>query len=216
MEMAKTPEETQILKLLKSLDGSVSPDWKPLYFGLPAVALLFGFNSWFHSVFNGLSSDLSKSIVLSSALVSLAPLAFLFSKIYFSKDSRSAEGRKQKLIVYAKWVNFLRETIQSKKNPGKKIDEAYIQAFFEENNPDLFFYGSDDVVRTISNLKFAFFVHDPSENNASLIAYELIINTIRKDLGHKNEYFSRGLALNFVLKDGAQPWMQLLDIKKDA
>ncbi|MBN1588173.1 MAG: hypothetical protein JW888_01525 [Pirellulales bacterium] len=117
-------------------------------------------------------------------------------------ESRAAAARlvhEKKIAVYEQLMQFLFRTLLATRS-GEPLPEADAVKFMTNFAQRIMVWGSDEVLEAWSDFRTAL-----GEPARAMRAYERLVLTVRRDLGHENRNLGPGTMLSLVLDDVETP-----------
>ncbi|MBN2216409.1 MAG: hypothetical protein JW719_03430 [Pirellulales bacterium] len=111
------------------------------------------------------------------------------------------ELREKQTAIYEQLLQFLFRTITSQ-STGEPMPEADVLRFMSNYAQRMMIWGSDDVLAAWSRLRTALGEGSPGTNRRQImLAYEELIRTVRRDLGHATAGLESGKLLRLFLNE---------------
>ena len=156
--------------------------------------------SWFVDLINGLDSDVATAFVVASVAVVGSVSSLALSKAYETRAAIHRDSREKKTPVYEEIVHTLLYDVMFAKILGKETPgQQDLMEFFARTTEKLTIWGSDDVLRSYGEWKTkAGLADDPMK---SILMFEELLLSIRKDLGHRNKGIGRLAILRLFVTD---------------
>jgi hypothetical protein len=148
----------------------------------------------------GLPREISTAIVAGSFTVIGSTLLIAGNRYLDSRRAVQQALRAKKVPLYEDFVAFWMNSIMARDDDGPS--ESDIRTFMVTFTPKLLAWGSDGFVAQWSNFRSRISSgFDSPDGVDQLLAFEVLLFEIRRDLGHSNKGLATGALLGLFISD---------------
>jgi len=163
--------------------------------------LIFGLIAALHA-FEGLNHEVEAAIVAALGTVVVTLVSVLLSRFFERRSAVERVQQERRMPVYEEFITGLLEVLaKGAKDPAEVPTDEGVRVL-EKFTQTVMVWGSDDVIRTWGQYRYALRAAKTEEERTEL-TYELerLFLTLRRDLGHKNRKLVRGDLLKLFIND---------------
>jgi hypothetical protein len=152
--------------------------------------------------FAGLQQEVAASIIAGLTAVFVSVFTLVISKYFERKGEVRKEHREKKVPIYEDLMDFWFYTLFATQMGKQNLSQEEIIARTSDILKGLIVWGSDDVLLEYHKMRTGFMSESPQNvDPKKLLLLENLLLAIRKDLGHKNREFKRGIILQLWVND---------------
>jgi len=177
----------------------------PVFLGIAILAaLIWGLyflatnvSKWFST----LENVVAISIVTASVAAIASTAGIIISKNYEHKREIRKEHNNKKIPVYEELISFMSKVQFAEKIGEKAPTKQETIKFFAKFIPKFIIWASEDVIKSYTQFRGIANKNEQNPGVDTLFKYEEILQSIRKDLGHKDNKIKRGDILALFIND---------------
>ncbi|MDB6175013.1 MAG: hypothetical protein JWL59_4324 [Chthoniobacteraceae bacterium] len=173
---------------------------------LLGIALLFllGFGAYLFiagiiNKLNSVQSDLIKTLVTAMAAVIIAVITLVIGKLLEQQAKIRQELRDKKIPIYERQLSTIFRILFAEKLGQPTPLQEEILSAFSDFTRELIIWGSSDVI--IAWQHFRTQAVDPADPMNSLLAMEVVLRAIRKDLGNNISKLESGALIRLFINN---------------